>query len=63
MNRTEFEEWWFEGGEELAIEKFHNKVSDSDIKLQPSYLWCRNKENAFIEAIWDLAFKWKKVKE
>lgn len=59
MTEFQFEKWWFEkGGEQTAFDKFENKITEKDIKRQPSWKLKRNKEDAITEAVWEKAKKY-----
>ena len=57
MTNEKFENWWFNRfGEQESFDEFGDKITEEDIKRQPSYP-CR--ENAITEAVWEMALiKW-----
>lgn len=59
-----FNKWWFDkGGEQIAFDKYGDKITEKDIKRQPSFKIFKNRENAITEAVWEKAQKdWKKGK-
>ena len=54
FNLEEFNDWWFDGGEETADEEYGELVTKALLKKQPSY---PNEANAYSEALWELAKK------
>lgn len=55
MGDEEFEEWWFDGGDECALETFN--PTKKDIEKQPSWKLKQNKEDAIVEACWERAYE------
>lgn len=48
----EFNDHWFNGGQEEAEANLSDEISEEILKRQPSY---PNEENAFSEALYELA--------